>query len=157
MKHALITLVALVALVALVGSVVALGGTTATAAPPAQVDWAKSFDHLDAGGHPVFLGTTSGDVTGSLTSVGTVDAASGPILHVTFVWTVCEGPACSGSHSFTASTSGIWNTNTGPVVMDGRVVDGWLEGAQVHEEGQLLDPATLSFQGFLRLLPNTAG
>ena len=155
MRHTLISIVALVT------AAVALGGTNATAAPPVQVDWHKSFDHVDAGGHPVFLGTTSGGVTGQLTSVGTVDFASPPnsdprILHVTFVWTVCEGVGCSGSHSFTASTSGIWNLNTGHVVMNGRVIDGWLNGAQVHEEGQLLDPATLTFEGFLRLLPDTA-
>jgi hypothetical protein len=41
--------------------------------------------------------------------------------------------------------------------MNGTVVDGYLLGAQVHEEGRLLDPATLHFAGFLRLMPGSAG
>jgi MoxR-like ATPase len=31
-----------------------------------------------------------------------------------------------------------------------------LLGARVHEEGQLVDPAHLGFEGFLRLMPSTA-
>jgi hypothetical protein len=41
--------------------------------------------------------------------------------------------------------------------MNGTVVEGFLEGAQVHEEGQLVDPAALRFQGSIRLMPGTAG
>jgi hypothetical protein len=40
--------------------------------------------------------------------------------------------------------------------MDGTVVDGFLQGAQVHEEGQLVDPATLGFEGTIRVMPSTA-
>ena len=40
--------------------------------------------------------------------------------------------------------------------MNGRVTEGYMLGAQVHEEGQLIDPASLTFAGFLRLLPSTA-
>jgi hypothetical protein len=40
--------------------------------------------------------------------------------------------------------------------MDGTVVKGYLEGAQVHEEGQLVDPAILRFQGSIQIMPATA-
>jgi hypothetical protein len=40
--------------------------------------------------------------------------------------------------------------------MDGTVVDGWLVGAQVHEQGQLIDPATGRFQGRILIFPATA-
>ena len=145
MKKSLVT----PALVAVVATALAIGAGNAAAAPPLQVDWVK---HVVDPTHFVFEGTTSGAAPGALTSrLISLDAATGPILHVTFDWSVS-----SGSKSFTARTSGIWNTNTGRVVMNGRVIDGYLNGAQVHEEGQLVDPATLTFQGFLRLLPNTA-
>jgi hypothetical protein len=145
MKKSLVML----ALVALTVAALAIEAGTATAAPPVQVDWVK---HVVDPANFVFEGTTSGDAPGTLTSkLVSLDAAAGPILHVTFDWIVS-----SGSKSFTARTSGIWNTNTGSVVMNGRVIVGYLNGAQVHEEGQLIDPATLSFQGFLQLLPNTA-
>jgi hypothetical protein len=38
--------------------------------------------------------------------------------------------------SFVARTTGTFDTTTGLVVMDGRVTDGWHEGASVHEEGE---------------------
>ena len=40
--------------------------------------------------------------------------------------------------------------------MDGTVVGGWLSGAQVHEEGQLVDLATLRFTGEIRIAPASA-
>ena len=40
--------------------------------------------------------------------------------------------------------------------MDGTVVDGFLQGAQVHEEGQLVDAATLAFEGSIQVMPSTA-
>jgi hypothetical protein len=41
--------------------------------------------------------------------------------------------------------------------MNGTVVDGFREGAQVHEEGRLVEPATLRFQGSIRLMHATIG
>src|SRR4029079_11497690 len=133
----------------IVTAVGALGASSAGAAAPLQVDWAKQV--VDPASF-VFEGTTTGAARGQMSSrLVSLDASTGPILHVTFDWTVT-----SGSRSFTARTSGTWNTGTGRVVMNGRVIEGWLLGAQVHEEGQLVDRAKLGFAGFLRLLPNTA-
>jgi len=127
----------------------AFAASTATAAPPLQVDWVK---HVTDPAAFVFEGTTSGAAPGTLTSrLVSLDASTGPILHVTFDWIVT-----SGDRSFTARTSGSWNTNTGRIVLNGRVIVGYLLGAQVHDEGQLVDPSTLTFQGFLRIMPDTA-
>jgi hypothetical protein len=37
------------------------------------------------------------------------------------------------------------------------LVDGFLEGANVHDQGQLVDAAALRFQGSIRPMPATAG
>jgi hypothetical protein len=58
---------------------------------------------------------------------------------------------------FTAHLTGALNTMTGKVIMNGAVVEGWLLGAQVHEEGQLVDPATLGCDGAIRIMPAAAG
>ena len=39
--------------------------------------------------------------------------------------------------------------------MNSTVVDGFLQGAQVHEEGQLVDAATLRFEGTIQIMPAT--
>jgi hypothetical protein len=100
-------------------------------------------------------GTVSGDVNGDLTTVLTgctgPNPCSGRIWHVEFDWIIS-----AGAESFTARLSGILDTQTGQVVMDGTVVDGFLQGAQVHEEGQLVDAATLRFEGSIRVMPSSA-
>ena len=62
----------------------------------------------------------------------------------------------TGGESFTAHLSGVLNNVTGAVIMNGTVVDGFLQGAQVHEEGQLVDAATLRFEGTIQVMPATA-
>lgn len=144
MMKILPTLAALIATIALPAT--AANATNA----PVQVDFVK---HVVDPANFVFEGSVSGGVTGDLTSrLVSLNEVSGPIYHVTFDWIVS-----AGSDSFTTRTSGIWNTLTGQVVMNGNVISsGYLSGAQVHEEGQLVDARTLTFQGFLRLLPSTA-
>src|SRR5262245_65638783 len=103
----------------------------AAAGPRSNAPVGVTFDkHVVDPTNFVFKGTTGGDVPGSLTSklVGTPEK-TGSNMHVTFDWIVTAGPK-----SFTARTKGTWNTKTGRVVMNGTVVDGYLLGAQVHEE-----------------------
>ena len=102
-----------------------------------------------AGG--IWHGAVSGDVSGDLTTQLTSAHQTGQILHVTFDWIIDAGP-----QSFTAELEGTLNLKTGAVEMDGTVVDGWLIGARVHEEGQLVDPATGRFQGRILIFPATA-
>lgn len=58
--------------------------------------------------------------------------------------------------SSTAILEGRFNFSTARVVLNGVVTDGWLKGAQVHEESQLtrLDP--LTFAGTIQLMPASA-
>lgn len=65
-----------------------------------------------------------------------------------------------GGRSLTAILDGQFNFSTGRVVLNGVVVDGWLAGAQVHEESQFtgIDPATggPTFAGTVQLMPASA-
>ena len=55
--------------------------------------------------------------------------------------------------SFRAVVSGQINFSTGRVVLNGTVTSGWLAGAQVREESQLVDPVTGSFIGTVQINP----
>lgn len=99
----------------------------------------------------IWEGTISGDLEGTLTTVLTSLEIRGPIWRVEFDWIIVAGDV-----AFTAPLSGILNTSTGRVVMNGVVGEGHLRGAQVHEEGQLVDVDTLQFQGTIRIMPASA-
>jgi hypothetical protein len=126
----------------------------AAAAPAASASSAPiqlAFDKV-ATEPGVWQGTVSGDIDGALTTRLLSRDVRGPIWRVTFDWIID-----AGASSFTARLDGILNTRTGRVVMNGNVISGYLVGAQVHEAGQLVDPATLEFAGWIRLMPATAG
>lgn len=59
--------------------------------------------------------------------------------------------------SLTAILDGRFDFNTGEAVLNGSVVDGWLEGARVHEESQLVGFDPLTFIGTVQLMPGSAG
>jgi hypothetical protein len=61
-----------------------------------------------------------------------------------------------GGHSLTAILDGRFNNSTLGTVLNGVVVDGWLVGAQVHEEGQLVDFEPPTFVGTVQLMPGSA-
>jgi hypothetical protein len=100
----------------------------------------------------VWEGTITGDIEGTLQTVLLTVDETGPIWHVTFDWIIG-----SGDRSFTARLDGLLNTQTGAVVMDGSVTEGYLLGARVHETGQLADAATSRFTGFITMFPPTQG
>ncbi|CAN5886988.1 hypothetical protein BH24BAC1_BH24BAC1_13750 [soil metagenome] len=101
----------------------------------------------------IWHGTVSGDLTGDLETRLLSLTETGPVWHVTFDWIVtADDPA----KSFTARLKGTLHTKTGKVVMNGEVIEGWLEGAQVHEEGQLIDPETYAFEGKIRIMAGSA-
>jgi hypothetical protein len=134
---------------------VALAVPAAFACPAAHASNAPvrlTFDKSLVGAG-VWQGTVSGDVDGGLTTKLLTLDVTGSIWHVTFDWIID-----AGSSSFTARLSGTLNTKTGGVVMNGNVISGAWLGAQVHEEGQLVnpDPTVLEFVGSIRLMPATA-
>ena len=104
----------------------------------------------------VWNGTVGGDIQGNLATTLTGLDVSGAIWHVDFIWDIDDTDLSDGDQSFVANLSGILNTKTGGVVMNGKVTEGYLLGAQVHEEGQLINPATLHFQGSIQVMPATA-
>jgi hypothetical protein len=116
----------------------------------------------------VWVGTVAGDITGTLLTRMTDLRVSGPIWHVGFEWTITAAdPFASrpgapldihssqttmmSGQSFVADLSGVLNNETGAVVMDGTVVEGYLLGAQVHEEGQLINADRLRFEGTIEV------
>jgi hypothetical protein len=99
----------------------------------------------------VWEGTVDGDIAGDLRTELRDLRVTGVIWHVRFDWIIS-----AGDRSFTADLDGILNTRTGRVVMNGRVADGYLLGARVHEEGQLVDPENLCFEGTIQVMPATA-
>lgn len=142
----------MVLLLAIASAVLAVG------TPAAQADRSKpivvTFEkHLVDPANLVFAGTTGGKAKGDLVSRMVPGSLSidGTIWHFAFEWTVT---AKARHKSFVARTSGTFDTTTGRVVMDGSVIDGWHEGAPVHEQGQLIDPATFTFAGELAINPD---
>jgi hypothetical protein len=59
-------------------------------------------------------------------------------------------------NTLTAVLEGRFNFSTARVVLNGVVTDGWLEGAQVHEESQLTGLDPLTFAGTVQLMPASA-
>lgn len=137
-------------------TVVVLALTAASVVPgPARASQAPfelTFDKASPTANGVWDGTIGGDATGTVRTVLKGATQSGPILHVDFDWIIS-----AGDKSFVADLDGILNLKTGAVVMNGKVTGGYLEGAQVHEEGQLVDPSTLRFQGTIQVAPSSAG
>jgi hypothetical protein len=103
----------------------------------------------------VWHGNVAGDLRTELTAL----RVAGPIWHVRFDWIIDVA-----GRSLVADLSGILNTNTGKVVMNGVVDRGDLAGARVHEEGQLIDIqfddqgniVSTTFQGSIRIMQATA-
>lgn len=61
-----------------------------------------------------------------------------------------------GGQSLTASLDGQFNFTTRQTVLNGVVVDGWLSGAQVHEEGKVTSFSPLTFVGTVMLMRGSA-
>jgi hypothetical protein len=141
-----VSLVPLVAVLATVGALAASAPVASASNEPVRLSFDKSA--VAAG---VWEGTVAGDISGDLTTRLLSLRVTGSIWQVEFDFIVE-----AGGSSFTTRLSGILNTQTGAVVMNGRVSEGYLLGSQVHEEGQLVDPATLRFVGTIRLAPATA-
>ena len=137
-----------IVLLALIFSTFLLAGS---AAADGNAPVYLSFAKADPEGDFIWHGTVSGDISGSLETRLLSVSQTGHILHVEFDWIVD-----AGEQSFTARLNGILDTERGTVTMNGTVIEGYLAGAQVHEEGQLVNPATSGFAGTIRLMPASA-
>jgi hypothetical protein len=122
----------------------------AAAATPVRLNFTKSL--VSTVPIMTWKGSVTGDVVGDLETRLLSLRVSGPIWHVEFDWIVSS----AAGTSFTARLNGTLNTKTGKVVMNGTVIDGYLEGAQVHEEGLLIDAIASKFEGTIRIAPQSA-
>lgn len=61
-----------------------------------------------------------------------------------------------GAQSLTAALDGQFNFTTRQTVLNGVVVDGWLSGAQIHEEGKVTGFSPLTFVGTVMLMRGSA-
>jgi hypothetical protein len=98
-----------------------------------------------------FTGGLLGEAKGRLTSRIVSLTGTNERYHATFDWIVW-----SPLGSFAARTAGVWNTRTGRIVMSGRVIDGYLNGAEVYEQGRIVNPGRPTFEGSIRIVPRTA-
>ena len=126
---------------------VALAGSATAAAQSAPLTW--TFDKCSVG-PGAWQGTATGPsgVAEPLQTQLTNYRQTGSVLQVEFDWHV-------GS-TYLAQLSGVLNLKTGAVVMNGTVTEGQYVGSQVHEEGQLYDPANSCFAGTIRVMPASA-
>ena len=61
-----------------------------------------------------------------------------------------------GGQSLTAALDGQFNFTTRQTVLNGVVVDGWLSGAQIHEEGRVTGFSPLTFVGTVMVVRGSA-
>lgn len=123
---------------------VALAGSATADSQSAPLTW--TFDKCSVG-PGAWQGTAHGPTGASeplqsqLTSARQTDS----VLHVDFDWHV--------GTTYLAQLTGVLNLKTGAVVMNGQVTEGQYVGSQVHEEGQLYDPANSCFSGTIQVMP----
>jgi hypothetical protein len=139
-RRALLLLVALVAVAA-----------SAAAAPaanaPVEVTFVKTL--VDPGTR-YYAGTT-GD-GGTIEMWVSNSSVSGSMQH----FDVTLRASLSGGRTFTAMLKGTFNFSTARTLLSGVVTDGWLAGAQVREQGALVNDNPLTFEGTLSLMPASA-
>ena len=61
-----------------------------------------------------------------------------------------------GGQSLTAALDGQFNFTTRQTVVNGVVLEGWLSGAQIHEEGQVVGFSPLTFVGTVTVMRGSA-
>jgi len=136
-----ILLVAVLAISALVASAGTATASNAAIVIPFEKHWVGP-------GHYVGTACDGGTIDMQLAD----SSVTGNVQH----FTATVRLECAGGRSLTAVLDGRFNFSTGKTVLNGTVVGGWLAGAQVHEEGQLVGLDPLTFVGTVQLLPGSS-
>ena len=107
---------------------------------------------------PAMAGVTGGHAAG--TFVGEV-LSRAPFDNGVIVDLRARYGVVAGAHSFTAEIEGKQNNQTDTAVLNGVVTEGWLVGARVHVEFDVIGscagkPAGPCFQGTIRVMPGSA-
>ena len=129
---------------AIVGALVIWTGVSSAANAPIAITFEK---HWIGPGH--YIGTTSGDGTVEIQLTSSIVTGNMQHFDVTISVTRPSG-------SFTASCSGTFNFITYRTLLNGVITQGVWQGAQVREEGQLVNVDPLTFTGTLFVMPATA-
>jgi len=139
---------------ALSALVLGVGGVSASSAP---VTWSfdVSFDPAATAannGALTWTGSANGPGSGTI-AVKLVDATlTGEALHIELEVTVS-----AGAQSSTVLLSGVFNEVTTHGDMNGVVSNGWLAGAQAHQQAARFDPTSPArLTGTLRLMSGSA-
>jgi hypothetical protein len=122
---------------------------SAAAAPAANAPIAVTFEKVwQAPGY--YAGTTGEG--GTIEMWVSNSSVTGSMQH----FDVTLRASLSGGRSFTAMLKGTFNFSTARTLLTGVVTDGWLAGAQIREQGSLVDDDPLTFGGTLWLMPASA-
>ena len=108
--------------------------------------------------YPALAGVTGGDAAG--TFVGEVLSFT-PFDNGVIADVRARYEVVAGAHSFIAEIEGKQNNKTATAVLNGVVTEGWLVGARVHVEFEVISgcagqPAGPCFQGTIRVMPGSA-
>jgi hypothetical protein len=108
--------------------------------------------------YPALAGVTGGDVAG--TFVGEVLSFT-PFDNGVIADVRARYEVRAGAHSFTAEIEGKQNNETATAVLNGVVTEGWLAGARVHVEFDVISTCTGKpegpcFRGTIRVMPGSA-
>jgi hypothetical protein len=138
--------------------------TQASGRVPVEVTFTKWGTGIPV---PTHVGVAGGDVPGTFagTVLNRVPFDNGTIVQLEAQYEVTgDDPA----HSFVALIEGTLNNPTRKAVLNGRVIAGWLVGAQAQVTFDVIDPAPGTscvpeapadrrcFQGTIRILPGSA-
>ena len=132
----------------LIRIVVALVAVLALTAPvaAAQAPIVLAFEKAVAG-PGYFTGTVEGG--GTIEMTVTAFEVRGTTGHITATLELTE----TSAGTLTAVVSGPLNFATGRAVLNGAILDGDHEGAQVHEESRLVNPLTEAYVGTVQIMP----
>jgi hypothetical protein len=109
---------------------------------------------------PDMAGFTGGDVDGTFEGevLQRTPLDNGVIVQLNARYQVIDP---TGLHSFTAVIQGTHNNQTRSAVFNGVVTEGWLAGAQVHVDYDVVTPCEFAssntcFRGTIRVMPGSA-
>jgi hypothetical protein len=110
--------------------------------------------------YPAMAGRTGGAVAGTFEGevLRRTPFDNGVIVELEARYGVIDP---GGHHSFTAIIQGKQNNQTGTAVLNGVVTEGWLVGAQVHVNFNVISPcadgtSNTCFQGTITVMPGSA-
>jgi hypothetical protein len=125
----------------LVGAVGLLSSPALAANAPIRISFEKHAVDADN-----YEGTTSDG--GSIHMLVSNRSVTGNMQHFDVtIWTTVDG------QPITAELTGTFNFSTAQTLLNGVVVDGWLEGARIHEQGNLVSLDPITFTGVISIMP----